>query len=322
MVHVIGPKWECVQDLKASDGFNVQVALGIDPSETVKLIPTGRAGVLAVKAVHTDAVYENLEATMRVHPGKDGDAANIPWPGEPTSVADLYKARWGLHTHGQFNATYRKIHARWTFTEHGIYTLAYGPLLISECHFDHCGAQGSQVRSYQGERPAGLPASDPSHVQEASDNVYDYCGLWHSWGRAALACTFFDGVERVEVRRNAFTHRHHPGGWLEWQNPKAAAEPGAINVQGRPSVAITGNVIDYVGMGSRPVVRVVDIKGLARISGNVFKGGGCQIVVDNAADVVIAKNTFIGTGPAPIVRVFDGGGAEIHKGPITQDWTN
>jgi len=54
----------------------------------------------------------------------------------------------------------------------------------------------------------------------------------------------------------------------------------------------------------------------------VFKGGGCQIVVDNATDVVIAKNTFIGTGPAPIVRVFDGGGAEIHKGPITQDWTN
>ena len=283
---------------------------GEQPNYTLfdsKLIFTHRAGIMCDQ--------RTLQEGWHVQ-GNEFTATSVD---VPAKESDLYKARWGVRAYGMREGRFEENKFRWIHKEHGLYLDVIGDMLIRRNHFDHCAAQGSQIVN----RPnMVLPEWGDMHgAIQFVNNVYDHCGLWHGSGRAAFACSVFEGAQKVLLKHNKLIHNHNAGEWYSWR-PDQNNQPGAIMVQGRPQALINQNQIDYQGMRSRPLILIKNIAGLARLSGNQFLHGGSHIDIMDCGDVVIARNEFLGEGAPPQVRVFDGDNILIHDAPVTEDWVS
>ena len=335
MVHAIGPQQIGFKLFQPTDGFTVQQGAGVADNEKVKFIGSRgapAAGILtAARQHHINWSVYRFEVTNRIHP--PGNL--VDWPGEPTSEADLYDGRWGIHAHsllpdpntGEMPLIYGN-HFRWINKEHGIYIC--GSCVSEKNLYDHCAAQGIQIwftatGIVGGAKPGtiGSVAADwatytnPSLEVGSLNDTFDHCGLFHGRGRAAFACSIKGGPEGAFVDGSKFIHDHHPagGGWLDWAT---TAEPGAIMIEHRPRCRVENCTIDYKGMSNRSVILIQNVHGVAKLTNNTFTRGG-KIDFVNVDTVVVQGNKYTGSGQPPEVTVRTPNGVILYKGDVQKD---
>lgn len=325
-MQVLGPKHDALFLKTPTEEWSVQEHLGREAGERVKLISTGRAGLITLTGqVHLRPSLRRLLFTMRAHPFPANDPGNAEWPGTPSSAEGVYRSMWGAMFHQAHGLEVDGCECHWIRREHGLYLVAYGPLSIRASVFSHVAAQGVQVRSYVAERKPGMPEPDASDLQEVADCAFEWCGLTslQGAGRASFAANLQPGIERAAIRRCVFIHDHKGGGvdWsLGWKSSEA--EPGAAQIYGRAWAEIAGCTFDYRGMDRRPIVRLHD-NGLSRLVGNVFRRGG-YVSISGDGDAIVARNVWDPADASenpPELRVHDSSGALVHKGSVLDNWT-